>query len=47
VRTNATAHPETACDAALDENARRHRGLLRLPDLDQDEGDQKYESKHK
>jgi hypothetical protein len=47
VRANATAYPETAGDAALDENARRHRGLLRLPDLDQDEDDQKYESEHK
>ena len=47
MRANATAHPEATGDAALDENARRHHGLLRLPDLDQDEGNQKYESEHK
>jgi hypothetical protein len=33
------AHPEAAEDATLDENARRHCGLLWLPDLDQDEDD--------
>jgi hypothetical protein len=40
VRANTTTHPEAASDAALDEDTRWHRGLLRLPDLYQNEGDQ-------
>jgi hypothetical protein len=47
VRANATAYPESAGDAALNENARWHRGLLWLPDLDQNEGDQKQKGEHK
>jgi hypothetical protein len=47
VRADATAHPEAAGDATLDEDTRWHRSLLRLPDLDQNEGDQEYKSEHK
>ena len=42
-----TAHPEAGGDAALDKNTRWHRGVLRLPDLDQGKGDQKHKGKHK
>ena len=41
MRTDATAHPEAAGDAPLDENVRGHGGLLRLPNLDRHEGDEK------
>jgi len=47
VRADARARPEAGGDAALDEDARWHRGLLRLPDLDQDKGDQEHKGEHK
>ncbi len=47
MRACATARPEAGQDATLDENAWLHRGLLRLPDLDQDKGDQEHKGKHK
>lgn len=39
MRANARAHPESARNAALEENMRWYHGLLLLPDLDQDKGD--------
>jgi hypothetical protein len=47
MRANATTHPETTGNAALDKYVRRYCGFLRFPDLDQDEDDQKRKSEHK
>ena len=47
MRAEARVHPEAGGYAALDEDARWHRGLLRLPYLDDGEGDQKHQGEYK
>ena len=47
VRAAATAHPEAGGNAAVDKDAWLYRGFIRLPDLDQGKGYQKYKGDHK
>jgi hypothetical protein len=47
VRAETSAHPEAGDDAALDEDARWQRSLLRLPDLNQGKDDKQRKGEHK